>query len=235
MPPRSGASRAGLRAERRRAARRRLRGAATEHHTERGAAATITSRRSDPPFGVVELADDGLVTGFREAPMLPTGSTAASTSSARRRSRGCPSAATTSEHVPRARGRGQAARVPARGHVADREHAEGPAQRRGVHGRASGVASRAPGDSLARDRPLDSPTSRDSTAGPSRRARREAVGLRADLGRHRALLREGALRPGRRGAQPPVPRARRTSPGTSSRAARSSSSATPATRSSTRR
>ena len=40
-------------------------------HRERGAAATITVAPLPSAFGVVELGDDGLVTGFREAPKLP--------------------------------------------------------------------------------------------------------------------------------------------------------------------
>lgn len=40
-------------------------------HRERGAAATITVAPMTSAFGVVELGDDDLVTGFREAPRLP--------------------------------------------------------------------------------------------------------------------------------------------------------------------
>jgi len=39
-------------------------------HVERGAAATVVVAQVRSPFGVVELSDDGLITGFREAPML---------------------------------------------------------------------------------------------------------------------------------------------------------------------
>lgn len=39
-------------------------------HAERGAAATVVVAQVRSPFGVVELSDDGLITGFREAPML---------------------------------------------------------------------------------------------------------------------------------------------------------------------
>lgn len=39
-------------------------------HVERGAAATVVVAQVRSPFGVVELSDAGLVTGFREAPML---------------------------------------------------------------------------------------------------------------------------------------------------------------------
>ena len=39
-------------------------------HEESGAAGTIVVAQVRSPFGVVEVADDGTVTGFREAPML---------------------------------------------------------------------------------------------------------------------------------------------------------------------
>ncbi len=65
---------------------------------EPGAAATIAVAPLESPFGVVELGEDDLVTGFRGgARACRTGSAAASTSSARRRSSGCPSEATTSD------------------------------------------------------------------------------------------------------------------------------------------
>ena len=40
-------------------------------HERAGAAATIVVAQVNSPFGVVELTDDGTVTGFREAPKLP--------------------------------------------------------------------------------------------------------------------------------------------------------------------
>ena len=39
-------------------------------HAERGAAATVVVAQVRSPYGIVELSDDGLITGFREAPML---------------------------------------------------------------------------------------------------------------------------------------------------------------------
>ena len=39
-------------------------------HSESGAAATIVVAQVRSPFGVVDLEEDGSVTGFREAPML---------------------------------------------------------------------------------------------------------------------------------------------------------------------
>ncbi len=40
-------------------------------HERSGAAATIVVAQVRSPFGVVELAEDGTITGFREAPKLP--------------------------------------------------------------------------------------------------------------------------------------------------------------------
>jgi NDP-sugar pyrophosphorylase family protein len=40
-------------------------------HERSGASATIVVAQVRSPFGVVDLADDGAVTGFREAPQLP--------------------------------------------------------------------------------------------------------------------------------------------------------------------
>jgi len=41
------------------------------HHRRRLPAATLTVARLPSPFGVVDVADDDFVTGFREAPKLP--------------------------------------------------------------------------------------------------------------------------------------------------------------------
>jgi NDP-sugar pyrophosphorylase family protein len=41
------------------------------HHRERSPAATITVAPLPSPYGIVELADDDVITGFREAPKLP--------------------------------------------------------------------------------------------------------------------------------------------------------------------
>ncbi|HET7567111.1 MAG TPA: nucleotidyltransferase family protein [Gaiellaceae bacterium] len=40
-------------------------------HDESGAAATIVVAQVNSPFGVVDLEEDGTITGFREAPRLP--------------------------------------------------------------------------------------------------------------------------------------------------------------------
>jgi NDP-sugar pyrophosphorylase family protein len=41
------------------------------HHRETGAAATVTVARPLSPFGIVDVADDDLVTGFREGGRVP--------------------------------------------------------------------------------------------------------------------------------------------------------------------
>jgi NDP-sugar pyrophosphorylase family protein len=41
------------------------------HHRKRAAAATVTLTPLQSPFGIVELAEDDTVIGFREAPRLP--------------------------------------------------------------------------------------------------------------------------------------------------------------------
>jgi NDP-sugar pyrophosphorylase family protein len=46
-------------------------GALLEEHERGGAAATIVVAQVRSPFGVVDLEEDGTVTGFREAPLLP--------------------------------------------------------------------------------------------------------------------------------------------------------------------
>ena len=147
-----------------------------------------------------------MVTGFEEAAASRTGSAAASTCWARRPWRRCPSAATTRRarfpsSPPRA-----ARRVPLRRRLAHRQHAEGPPPRRGVRRRQPALAG---GVTRVRLR---------AAAG------REAVGLGADLGAHRPLLREAPLRPRRASRSRPSTTGRRTSRGTSRRAAPSSSS-----------
>src|SRR5207247_4181249 len=46
-------------------------GALLERHRERAPAATITVVPLRSAFGIVDVSDDGVVTGFREAPRLP--------------------------------------------------------------------------------------------------------------------------------------------------------------------
>jgi NDP-sugar pyrophosphorylase family protein len=45
-------------------------GALLQQHRETGAAATIVCAQVRSPFGIVDLQEDGRVTGFREAPLL---------------------------------------------------------------------------------------------------------------------------------------------------------------------
>jgi NDP-sugar pyrophosphorylase family protein len=45
--------------------------ALADEHERSGAAATIVVTQVRSPFGVVDLHDDGTITGFREAPLLP--------------------------------------------------------------------------------------------------------------------------------------------------------------------
>ena len=96
-------------------------------HRERGAAATITVVPLRSPFGVVDL-DDDLVTGFREAPRLDQWVSCGIYVARRGGARALPGARRPrDDDVPRARRRGPAARAAARGNLADRQHAEGPA------------------------------------------------------------------------------------------------------------
>jgi NDP-sugar pyrophosphorylase family protein len=46
-------------------------GALVAEHERSGAAATIVVAQVQSPFGVVDLEEDGAITGFREAPKLP--------------------------------------------------------------------------------------------------------------------------------------------------------------------
>ena len=117
---------------------------ALDAHDEHGARRDDHRLAAASPFGVVELDDDDRVTGFREAPLpAALGQLPASTSSTTRRSRALPERG-DHEHddIPRARGGGQAARVPPRGLLDHRQHAEGPASARGALRGASGAAVR---------------------------------------------------------------------------------------------
>jgi NDP-sugar pyrophosphorylase family protein len=46
-------------------------GALLDDHRQHGAAATIVVTALTSPFGIVDVADDGTVSGFRESPRLP--------------------------------------------------------------------------------------------------------------------------------------------------------------------
>ena len=99
---------------------------------DRAAATTIVARPNSP-FGVVELDDDDVITGFKEGG-------ADSLLGQLRRLRLLAGGARTAarprrprvDDVSRARRRGEAARVPARRPLAHREHAEGAARRAGA-------------------------------------------------------------------------------------------------------
>ena len=147
---------------------------------------------------------DGLQRGAA-APVL--GQLRRATSSTTRRSSACPSAATTSDDVPRARGRGQAARLPPRGPLADRQHAEGAAPRGGLRRRAprvvgasrSGVGSAGAGVRLAR-----TSSSLDRLGFEPRRVDKP-WGYELIWALTEQLRRQAPLREGGRVAQPPVP------------------------------
>ncbi len=109
-------------------------------HREREAAATITVVPLRSPFGVVDL-DDDLVTGFREAPRLDQwvscGIYVLGEEALERFPERGDHESTT---FPELAARGTTARAPARGHLADRQHPEGPAGGERVPRRAPGVA-----------------------------------------------------------------------------------------------
>jgi len=65
-------------------------------HEQAGAGATIVVAQVRSPFGVVDLEDDGRVTGFREAPMLDDWVNSGVYALGRKRSPGFPRRATTS-------------------------------------------------------------------------------------------------------------------------------------------
>ena len=105
-------------------------------HRETGAAATVSVARPASPFGVVELGDDDVVTGFSEGGRIPV-------LGQLRRLRPLPggdralprTGRPRVDRVPGAGRRGAAPGLPTRGPVADGEHAEGAAPRPGArHG-----------------------------------------------------------------------------------------------------
>ena len=187
-----------LRPERRRAPRRRLRRAARAaprrrraRDDRRGAAeVAVRRRRGRRPGCRPRLRGGGprpLLGQLRPVRAHRRGDRAVSRS---RRPR--------VDDVPGARGRRPAARVPPRRPVADREHAEGASHGARPRRCASGVArDRARLASRGCGRSTASDSDRRSRPLARRRAEgREAVGLRADLGAHRRVLRQGAVREG---------------------------------------
>ena len=195
-----------LRDERRRARRRRLRRAARAAPRDRRRGDRSPSRGRRRRSASSSSATTTSSRASARAGGSRTGSTAASTSSRREVIERLPGHRRPRvDDVPRAGRRGTPARLPARGSVADGEHAEGAPPCAGARRRPSrmarvGVGSpcSAPGPVFAQ---LDG--SRPLRLRPAHG--REAVGLRADLGRHRRLRREDPVRQGGRVAQPPVP------------------------------
>ncbi len=111
-------------------------------HEASGAAGTIVVAQVRSPFGVVEVEEDGTITGFREAPLLEHWVNSGRLRA--RRGRACAPAGEgrpRAVDLPAARAGATAARAPARGRLADREHAEGSPPRRRVHRRASRLAA----------------------------------------------------------------------------------------------
>ena len=115
--------------------------ALAEHHRASDAAATITVVPLESHLGIVDLDEDDAVLGFREKPRLPhwvscgvyvLGEEALDAAARARRPR--------DDDVPRACGRAQAARLPARGALADRQHAQGPARAQRARRGASRLA-----------------------------------------------------------------------------------------------
>ena len=182
-------------------------GALLAEHERAGAAATIVVAQVRSPFGIVELEDDGRVTGFREAPLLDdwvnSGVYVARRGGARAAARaGRPRAETFPELAAEGKLRGfrhegvwLTVNTPKDLRRAADFMEEHPDWR---------AAERA--SAATRRMSVDSPNFEgldrwafDAAAG------REAVGLGADLGRRRRLCREDPLRPRRPVAQPSVP------------------------------
>ena len=111
-------------------------------HEQSGAGATIVVAQVRSPFGVVDLQDDGRVTGFREAPLLDDWVNSGvyvlgEEALARLPEKGDHEQSTFPELAAEGKLRG----FRHQRRLADRQHAEGPAARGGLHGRASGVAA----------------------------------------------------------------------------------------------
>ena len=112
-------------------------------HRETGAAATIAVAPLRSPFGVVDLGDDDVVTGFREAPELPNWVSCGvyvlgEEAIARLPERGDHEDTT----FPELAARGAPPRVSTRGLLADGEHAQGSAAGGGGHVLGGGLDSR---------------------------------------------------------------------------------------------
>ena len=110
-------------------------------HEASGAAATIVVAQVRSPFGVVEVEDDGTVTGFREAPLLEHWVNSGVYVLGEEALALLPEKGDHEQSTfPQLARRAEAARAPPRGRLAHREHAEGSPPRRRVHRGASRVA-----------------------------------------------------------------------------------------------
>ena len=206
QPPRG---RRRLRAERRRARRGRLRGAARappggrRRRDGRRRAAEVAvrgrrARRGRRDRGVQRGRRDPLLGQLRHLRPLAT-----------RRSSDSRSAATTRRRrFPELVAERRLFAYRHDGPLAHREHAEGAP-------RCGRPRRRAPGVARVRRRAMsvDWPNSARSTVGVRAAPRREAVGVRADLGAQRRLLRQGLVRPRRASRSRSSTTARRTSRG----------------------
>ena len=118
-------------------------GALLERHRATGALATLTVAQPPSQFGQVDLTDDDVVTGFHEVSRVPYWVNCGIYVPRRGGARALPGEGRPrDDDVPGARGRGDAARVPAHGHVADGQHAEGAEARRRVRHRRTRSGSR---------------------------------------------------------------------------------------------
>ena len=189
-------------------------------HREAGGAATVAVARPKSPFGVVELGDDDVVTGFSEGGRIPywvnCGIYVLSAEAVERFPDRGDHETTT---FPELAAEGRLLRLPARGALADGEHAEGAARRGRARRGASGVAcaERIGADGLAELESLD------AWAFEPRRVEKpwgyELIWALTDVYCGKVLF----VKAGSRSRSSST--ARRTSRGSSSRAARSSSSA----------
>ena len=146
--------------------------------------------RPKSPFGVVELGDGDVVEGFSEAGRDPLLGQLRHLRPHRRGGRALPRARRPrDDDVPGARAERRLLRLPPRRALADGEHAEGAPRRRRARRRPPGVARVRGIDAMTRRRRARStPWAFEAAPG------REALGLRADLGAERGLLRQGAVR-----------------------------------------
>ena len=118
-------------------------GALLERHRSTGAAATVTVAQPPSQFGQVDLTDDDVVTGFHEVSRVPywvnCGIYVLSEEALERFPEKGDHESTA---FPELASRGEAARLPTHGALADRQHAEGAPPRRRVRRRATRSGSR---------------------------------------------------------------------------------------------